>query len=119
VGSLKQLSSGGPRPGLRTLGDRLPRHDLIKRLIACNHAKLAARALLERLHAALQIVHFGCELPIALAQVVILGSLRRDRALETPQLAKTVFREPDPVLQKHHDEEQGCAKPFHMIAIVS
>ena len=97
----------------RTLRNGTWRNDLIKRLIAGDHAEIAAGTLFERLHTVLQITYFGRELPIALAKLVIFGSLRRDCRLETTQLADTVFGKPYTVLQEHHDDEQGCGKPLH------
>src|SRR5581483_6861843 len=93
--------------------DRMGWHDLIKRLVACDHAKLTASALLERLHPVFQVTHFRRELPVSLDTLVIIGSLRRDRSLETPQFAETILGEPDSVLQEHHDDEQGCCEPLH------
>ena len=97
----------------RTLRNGTWRNDLIKRLITGDHAEIAAGALFECLHAILQITYFGRELPIALAKLVVFGSLRRDCRLETPQLADTVFGKPYTVLQEHHDDEQRCGKPLH------
>jgi hypothetical protein len=96
-----------------TLRNGTWRNDLIKRLITGDHAEIAAGALFERLHAVLQITYFGCELPIALAKLVVFGSLRRDCRIETTQLADTVFGKPYTVLQEHHDDEQRCGKPLH------
>jgi hypothetical protein len=96
-----------------TLSNGTWRNDLIKRLIASDHAEIAAGTLFERLHSVLQIMYFGRELPIALAKLVVFGSLRRDCRLETTQLADTVFGKPYTVLQEHHDDEQRCGKPLH------
>ena len=108
------LPGSSPRVVIGTLLRSRPRRtDLIKRLIAGDHAKLAVRSLFERLHAVLQVVNFCRELPIALAKPVVFGSLCRDRSLEAMQFADTVFGKPYPALQKHHDDNQGCAEPFH------
>jgi hypothetical protein len=96
-----------------TLRNGMWRNDLIKRLITGDHAEIAASALFERLHAALQITYFGRELAIALTQLVVFGPLRRDRRIKATQLPDTVFGQPYAVLQEHHDDEQGCGKPLH------
>jgi hypothetical protein len=96
-----------------TLRNGTWRNDLIKRLVTRDHAEIAPSTLLERLHTALQITHFGCELPVALAQPVIFASLRRNCRLETMQLADTVLGQPHTVLQEHYDDEQGCGEPLH------
>lgn len=107
------LPGSGPRFGFSTLCNRTWRNDLVERLIARDHAEIAPGALFERLHAILQIAYFGRQLPIALAQLVILCPLRRNRSLQATQLADTILGQPYPVLQKHHYDDQGCAKPLH------
>src|SRR3981189_3043744 len=81
------LPSSGPRVVFRTLRNGTWRNDLIKRLIAGDHAESAAGTLFEGLHAILQITYFGRELPIAFAELVVFGPLRRDRCFQTTQLA--------------------------------
>ena len=107
------LPSSGPRVVFSALRNGTWRNDLIKRLIAGDHAEIAAGALFQRLHTVLQIAYFSCELPIALAKLVVFGPLRRYCRLETTQLANTVFGKPYTVLQEHHDDEQCCGKPLH------
>jgi len=96
-----------------TLRNGSRRNDLIKRLVARDHAEITPGALLERLHTVLQITHFGCELPISLAQLIVLRSLRCDCRLKSSQLAHTVLGQPYTVLQEHYDNEQGRGKPLH------
>ena len=90
-----------------TLRNRMRRNDLIERLISGDHAQIAPSALLQRLHSILQITHLGCKLPVALTQLVIFGPLRRNRRIETAQLADPVLGKPYAVLQEYDDDEQG------------
>ena len=95
------------------LRDRVRWNDLIKCLVARDHAKIAASTLLERLHAVFQVVHFGRQLPVPLTQLIVFGPLRRDGGLEAMYLADAVLGQPYAVLQKYHDDEQRCGKPLH------
>ena len=59
------------------------RHDLVEGFVAGDHPKIAARALLERAVAALQVAHFGGELAIALAQPLVLACAAAATALSS------------------------------------
>ena len=58
---------------------RRRRHDLIEGLAVADHAELAARALLERGEADLEIGHLGEQLAVALALLRVRRCLRLDR----------------------------------------
>ena len=101
------LPCSGPRMVFSTLRNGMWWNDLIKRLVARDHAKIAASALLECTHAGFQIANFGCKLSVSLTQLVVFRSLRCDRRLESTQFADTVLRQPYTVLEEHYDDEQG------------
>jgi hypothetical protein len=90
-----------------TLRNGMRWNDLIKRLVTRDHAKIAARTLLERPHAGFQIANFGRKLSVSLTKLVVFRSLRCNRCLESTQLADTVLRQPNAVLEEHDDDEQG------------
>ena len=75
---------------ISTLCNGMWRNDLIKRLVARDHAEVAPSTLLQRTHPRLQIAYFGSELPIALSELVVLCALRCDCRLETTQLADAI-----------------------------
>jgi hypothetical protein len=66
-----------------TLRNGMRRNDLIKRLVTRDHAEIAPGALFESAHAGFQIADLGRKLSVSLAELVVLGSLRRDRCFET------------------------------------
>src|ERR1044071_4945764 len=60
------------------MGRVLRRHDLVERLALADHPQIRARALLDRSRTLLQVLDFGRERAIALAQMRILFLLRGD-----------------------------------------
>ena len=70
---------GGPRRLVAGVGGP-DGHHLIERLVARDHAEVAAGALLEGVHAGLEVAHLGGQLPIALGELIVLGMLGADRA---------------------------------------
>jgi hypothetical protein len=66
-----------------TLRNGMRRHDLIERLVARDHAEITPGALLECTHAGFQVSDLCRKLSVALAQLVVLSSLRRDRRVES------------------------------------
>src|SRR5438874_13673335 len=79
------------------------RHHLVERLIAGDHPEVAAGALLERVHARLEITDLRGELLVALGELLVVRALGRDRALEPLDLT-------NPVLGKPRSEERRVGK---------
>jgi len=87
--------------------------DLIERLVAADHAEIAASSFLQSAHPGFEVADFGAELVVTLGELVVFGMLPGDVSLETIDFTHAVVRQPYPVLEEYDGEEQGRGEPLH------
>src|SRR6185503_17912804 len=75
--------------------------ELEEHLVLLHHAKLRARALLDRLEAGLEIANVRVERIVARLELRIRFLLRREMTVEFAHLQPPAFAEPHRVLQRH------------------
>src|SRR4029453_2796558 len=124
---------GGPEPAMRRelppagittqcllgldTGRVLRRHDLIERLALADHSQVRARALLDRRRALLEVLHFGRERAVALAQVRVLFLLRGDLRMQPRNFAHAAVTEPQPVLDQYQEDQQTGGEELHGVPL--
>src|SRR5262245_33566164 len=98
---------------LVSTGRVLRRHDLVERLALADHPQIRARALFDRRRALLEILHFGRERAVALAQVRVLFLLRGDLRMQPRDFADAAVAEPQPVLDQYQQDQQTGGEELH------
>src|SRR6266850_7267450 len=97
---------------------RVAWHDLVEGLARLDHAELAPRPFFDGRQSDLQVLHFGLQLGIALAQAVVLGALVLDGILQPPDFARTAVGQPESVLKPEEHGEKDGGEDSHRAGIV-
>src|SRR5262245_21727651 len=101
---------------LVSTGRVLRRHDLVERLALADHPQIRARALFDRRRALLQVLHFGRQRAVALAQVRVLLLLRGDLRMQPRDFAHAAVAEPQPVLDQYQQDQQTGSEELHGVS---
>src|SRR5918995_3107144 len=91
--------------GLDT-GRVLRRHDLVEGFALADHSQVRARPLFDCSRALFQVLYFGSERPVALAQACVLILLRGDLRLQPCDFAQATVAEPQAVLDQYQQDQQ-------------
>src|SRR6185436_4494417 len=97
-------------------GRVLRRHDLVERLALADHPQVRTGALFDSRRALLQVLHFGRERTVALAQARVLFLLRGDLRMQPRDLAHAAVAEPQPVLEQYQQDQQTGGDEFHAVS---
>ncbi len=85
--------------------------ELEEDLVLPHHAELRARALLDRLVAALEVAHVGVERIVARLQPRVSIPLRRELPVELAHLQPAALAEPHRILQRGDQRDEGESEP--------